>query len=221
MGLGFHPANRVGSAWQQGASVWSWVVSALLGVFRRPRGFWDRVMVDRRAARGLAVVNAATAGVVGVGIPAYMLRDVMLFVVFAPLAGVTVWVLTLIEHAGLRFWGRVHGARITKDVAWAVCGHASYGWVIGGVLVAAGWIVGMFDRASGYFHIGQSGRVAVLPFGSWLYMVIGAFVGLLLFETLTYLGVRRMRFANRPSGGDQPVGTERGGEAAERPFRGS
>ena len=42
--------------------------------------------------------------------------------------------LTTLETLGLRTFGRQRGWRVTRNVAWTVCAHASFGWVAGGLL---------------------------------------------------------------------------------------
>ncbi len=192
------PARRTGSPWQRRPSIVGWLASGF-AVLRRPRAFWDKVSVDRVSGRNLALLNAGVTALIAVGIPAFVMRDPGFFIAFWLLASGTVLTLTLVEQWGIRFWGNVHGGRITKGVAWAVCGHASFGWVIGGVLVATGWIVGGLiadGRGASWGALGW--RIAFAAPVSVGFVVGGGVVGLLLFETLTYLGARRMRFANAP-----------------------
>lgn len=193
------PARRAGSAWQQGVSLGAWVRTGL-GVLRHPRTFWDRVLVDGRSGRSLAMMNAASASTLMIGVPAVVMRlDLLTSVMVWLLLTSVLWILTAVERWGLSFWGRVHGGRVTSDVAWVVCGHAGVGWVIGGGLAGIGWILGGLFTASqwtlfrGVVFI--SGPPSLWTFG------VGCGVGLLTFEMLSYLGVRRMRFANAPGAG--------------------
>jgi hypothetical protein len=111
--------------------------------------------------------------------------------------------LTWVEVGGIRFWGRVHGFRVTRGVAWSICGHASVGWLVGGCLAAVGWVVGQAISETDYRVFGSGRFVALAPVAAPVLIAVGGIAGLLLFETLTYLGVRRMRFANAP--GARPV----------------
>lgn len=105
--------------------------------------------------------------------------------------------LTYIEHAGIRFFGNRRGWRITPPVAWTVVGHASYGWLVSGVLV------GILANPSVYLSIPW--REALLPFVIWqvdgytLTLVAAAFWGMIVFEVVVYMGVRGMRYANPPT----------------------
>jgi hypothetical protein len=105
-------------------------------------------------------------------------------------------VLTKIESAGIRLYGRVHKTRITPTVALALTAHATVGWIVGGVLMAVGFGVGL-----GLYEIAMHrnvdafrGLMMLAPI--WM-PLMGGFVGLLIFETIVYLGGRKCRFANR------------------------
>ena len=119
--------------------------------------------------------------------------------------------LTTLETLGLRTFGRQRGWRVTRNVAWTVCAHASFGWVVGGLLAMlshalsltppgqAGLLkmLGWIDENFGYFNFAGRGLQ------EWLPRCLGLFLGMLVFETVVYFGIRRCRFANetisRPS----------------------
>lgn len=156
--------------------------------------------MEAASGRGLAALNAAATGALAAAVPAGALRDVGLFLTIGPALALLVFGLTFVETLGIRFWGRVHGFRVTRAVAWSVCGHASFGWVVGGGLAGAAWVVGQLDAVgSGYTAFGAGRVLATAPVAQLGLIVLAAVVGMLLFETLTYLGVRRMRYANQAS----------------------
>ncbi len=116
--------------------------------------------------------------------------------------------LTTLETLGLRTFGRQRGWRVTRNVAWTVCGHASFGWVAAGFL-------GMLCHALSLTPPGQAGLLKLLGwidenFGymsfagrglqEWLPRFVGLFLGMLIFETVVYFGVRRCKFANTAAG---------------------
>jgi hypothetical protein len=109
----------------------------------------------------------------------------------AAVAGVLL-LLTWIETAGVRFF---HGGRVTRDVAWSVCAHATYGWVVGAVLVTLGW--GLIDLD---IAIARAVRVPRLGarLGDWVAVppVAGFFIGMMVFEYRVYQGIRICRYAN-------------------------
>jgi hypothetical protein len=102
------------------------------------------------------------------------------------------------------FFGRRRGWRVTPTVAWAVCGHASVGWVVAGCLVAAGLHAASLaarGRPAGPALLARDIVIAWAP-------LAGFFAGMLVFETLVYLGVRRLRFANAAGAGGSGRGVE-------------
>lgn len=119
--------------------------------------------------------------------------------------------LTRIESAGIRFFGRRRGWRVTPDLATAVCAHASVGWAAAGLGVLA---VSMYWQA----HWGPGTTLvqrlsAVQYYWVWAPSLAGVFLaGLVLFEILVYIGVRECRYANPPGAGVS--GVNQAGRAA-------
>jgi hypothetical protein len=110
------------------------------------------------------------------------------------LAGV-LFVLTWIETLGVRFFGRRRQWRVTAPIAWSVCAHAAIGWVIGGVLHALFPL--MAFAASPLIKL-LPDAVAIraaeaLALGG---PIAAFFAGMLIFESLVYVGVRECRYAN-------------------------
>lgn len=201
-----HPDRRTGSAWQRRPAPGSWlrtVVAALL----RPRELLGLVQIERRRSLALAWASCAAAAVlavVGLGLPLGLAAAGLLFPEGAPSVAGWAWGsagaaalgtlilmgLTWIEARGIRFFGARHGFRITPDVAWAVCGHAAAGWVLG----SAAGTLGAWAGVGGYW-LGLPGwAVPVFP-------VLGIAAGFLFFEWFAWLGMRRCRYANPPGAG--------------------
>jgi hypothetical protein len=112
----------------------------------------------------------------------------LVYVILASLSG--------IEWLGIQFFGSRRGWRITPNVARVICTHASVGWLVGGMLVLVGSVIG-----AGLLRLTMSHDVGVFRGPMMLAPIwmptAGFFVGLLVFETLAYIGMHRMRFANR------------------------
>lgn len=122
---------------------------------------------------------------------------------------VGLFVLTWIECRGVRFFARKRGWRVTKDVSWQVCAHASIGWVLSGLvplmflatLYVLSTYLGVSPRGSivirwGWFNAGIVGWNEIV----WMTgMLMGYGSGLLAFEILVYIGVRQCRYANPPA----------------------
>ena len=109
--------------------------------------------------------------------------------------------LTAVERLGIRFFGRVHKARVTECIARALTTHASAAWLAGAVLFAAGLAVGtrVHEGTMGQ-NVGASRGLMMLS--PALLAMLGGFFGMLWFETIVYLGLRRCRFANRAKPGE-------------------
>jgi hypothetical protein len=119
-------------------------------------------------------------------------------------AAVVLGVLTWVEARGIRFFGRQREWRITKAVAWAVCAHASVGWIVMAVMPMV--VLAGFYTAQRFFGVAPNGtidlgsrfgRVSLNAAAQGGGLVVALIAGLLVFETLVYVGVRRCRFANR------------------------
>ncbi len=95
--------------------------------------------------------------------------------------------LTSIEFTGMRFFGRRRRWRTTPGVALVICAHASVGWLIGGMGVALGWIVG--------------GNLPGLTGSGLLWMAVFApFIGgMVVFSLLAGSGFHALRFVNDPA----------------------
>jgi len=106
------------------------------------------------------------------------------------------WLLTLVEERGIRFWGPRRGWRITPTIAKVICAHASVGWVLGSVLAVVGHVVGW-----GLLEITNRHNVGIFRGPMQLAPItlpaLGLIAGMLTFEVLVYIGMGRMKFANR------------------------
>ncbi len=208
------PAARPGSPWQGTRSIRSWVETNYL-MLRRPAAVFDRLRVDRKHLYSLLLVNLLLAGGlltapwVGTLIfdparnargAAWLSRNAQFTLSLAKgtigIGGVLL-VLTAIEAMGVRFFGRRRGWRITPDIAWQVCAHASIGWVVAAVLTILTLVLwlnlsyfglsGWMTRRGGWDDLGM----AAVP-------VAGFLAGMLVFEILVYRGILRCRYANAP-----------------------
>lgn len=174
-------------------------------IIRHPFRSFDRVTIEdpdsagRRTAVRCLIAGSLVAGAFVIGwLPWWFVEmdlpravySALIATLTAVFASALLWVvlllLTWIEMRGLRFIGARHGYRTTKAVAETVCSHASVGWVIGGAIWFLGWIAVGAGVLVDFF----------VPLGL-LIGVVGLIAGLLIFEGLAYIGMRRCKFANR------------------------
>lgn len=205
-----HPDSRIGSPWQRGRRLG--VLHNMVASVRSPRRLYGQVRVDEKSARRLEAESIAWAGallalLVGFGAVMAALHaspgigTIILVGVTAPVLGFVLFVLillglTAIERNGIRLFGRMHHRRITRAVAQTIVAHAAVGWIVAALLTWAGWGLGSGAAYVAQRHVWAMWELT-LTAHYWL-PVAGFAIGLLWFETLVYIGVRRMRFANAP-----------------------
>lgn len=219
------PARRAGSPWQRSPSPLAWFRTLILPL-RHPRACWDALQIDKGSSKRLlaATVWAAAAifalpiaiyfalaepfgswgndtpsSILGMVIALLMVPAATAFQAF--MIGPALFILTAIERRGIRFFGTRRRWRITPAVAETVCAHAAVGWLISAIAFWAG-------VAALWFLEGLAPARPTGPWPAWVHTltdlmpllpVLGLLFGLLTFETLVYLGMRRCRFANTAS----------------------
>lgn len=212
------PAARLGTPVQRRFAVVP-LLRTWHATLTRPRSTFDSASacVTQSAAiqaAALVLASAIAAGIVGVGLIAHEFGRVYYtseqlvearwvsaaYVVGAlgcfGLGLAALYVLTFIEERGIRFWGPRRGWRITPTIARVVCAHACVGWVLGSVLAVAGHLVGRgLLEYTNQHNVGAfRGPMQLAPISL---PVLGLVVGMLTFEILVYIGMGRMKYANR------------------------
>ncbi len=208
------PERREGSAWQ-GSRTMRNAWRTFWAVLRSPRAAFGIVRIDharagqdvrelRTKACGLTALIALTPVVItgaamillwtrSTGAVASLTWIVAVTVIGTPFAAgawvVMLQVLTHIEYLGIQFFGRTRGWRVTPQVADAVCAHAAAGWVAGSIIGTV--VLGVPVMAAALGMSSALGPISVL-----VGLAVGFGVGLVWFECLVYVGVRRCRFAN-------------------------
>ncbi len=185
------PEHRVGSAWQRSPGVLG-LFAAFGAIFLRPMKFWSKVSPDLPGSSALLWANCTSAALIFPGgALVWIAHSKLEAAMLAPIA-VAVWAVALltlswIETRGIRIIGHFRRFRITRAVAYSVVGHAGAGWVVGAI---AGTIATAMLARDDYIEAKLNG----IGVGA----AVAAGVGLVLFEILTYIGMRRMKFANHP-----------------------
>ncbi len=207
------PEKRTGSPWQRAPGLGT-LGATMARTLLLPSRSWRRVRPEwfeswnlLHSSLGIAAAlhSLATAMLlIGSRSPKNPESDLfaMTIILLIPFY-ILLFLMTMVEEIGLRIVGRTRGFRIDKHAATAICAHACAGWVAGGALMIAGAVVGASFSTAAQKRDG--GVVVDLLLHARLALPLAAFVvGLLWFETLCWLGMRRLRFANPPRSYDPP-----------------
>ena len=207
------PKHRTGSPIQQAATGNAYIATNL-AMLRTPAAIFDRLRTTRGGplmAFNVLIAVLLLVPVISL-IPFPTLRTplgsfhIPNYVPAALSAAVAFYFLTFVEHAGIRFYSRRRGWRIPRGLAWEICLHASIGWILASFLCIVGlaitFLLGKRIADGVVWVLNAFGDKSTAPetIITWIGIAFGfggALAGLLWFESLVYLGVRRCKFANR------------------------
>lgn len=198
------PVHRPGSAWQKRQTPLTWAAT-VFRVLWRPRGAWQPVKIEARAAAGLLAINllmasGAAAASLLVGSPQAPKASVPYALSFWGVGFLLVAALTAVEYAGIQGFGRARSWRISPTVALVICAHASVGWLISGLGVAIGWQLTQRTLYLSTARTGPGAGAFTSFWDSWAPVaLIGPFVtGMVVFSLLAGAGFHALRYANAP-----------------------
>ncbi|MEZ6243750.1 MAG: hypothetical protein R3B57_11995 [Phycisphaerales bacterium] len=198
------PERRVGTAWQRKPSVLSFYDLAMATLLH-PLGTLDAMRFSRTSGQlgatyaAIAAVGVAAGAFVAsvnsfarpfdrVGVVGLVVAGVVAIVSWA-ISVVALMFLTWVETRGLVFFAARRGGRVTPEVARAITAHGSVGWVIAGI----GAAVALFPMS----RVEAAGHGTALDASVWAIGVLLVIAGFLFFETFAWLGLRRLKYANR------------------------
>jgi len=189
------PERRPGVAWQHRFSAGAWARTAA-GLARSPGGFFDILSTRGSPApdRLYLLVNACAAGVITGALAATLHRQPPLTAWLLGMAAAKgVLLFSYVEAAGLWFFSRRHGWRVPFARAQRIVAYASVGWLPAAALIAAAApaLAGPGADALGRRLLGAPHPLL----GPLLILALLGAAGL-AFETLAWVGVRRLRYAN-------------------------
>jgi predicted RNA-binding Zn-ribbon protein involved in translation (DUF1610 family) len=211
------PQRRAGSPWQQRPGLFSWARTGWL-VMRHPAMLFGAIRIEPARSGRLLVINHVIAGAflaapwtgTLIGDPSRRARGSGFAIESAALLGMFIaqtlaltcvlLLLTWIEYRGIRFFAARRGWRLTPDAGWQICAHASYGWVLMGILPLVGMTLSFLLGAAslrGVIDLSPALPITIHVSSVVLTAMIagGLLIGLFGFEMLVYLGVRRCKYA--------------------------
>lgn len=198
------PERRTGSPWERRPSLLNYLRTAWWFTAAPRRSFDQLSFRDQPGAGRLLLAHAAAAGGLmslcafawagdgnNPGTPFAVLATVSAFI------GIVV--LSELEMAGARLIGRKHGWRLTRPIVRGIVAHAAVGWCVAGLLTGLGLRFTWITRSA--LNMQPDARSPWWYEWVWwawsLSPLFGFVLGMLVFETLVYLGMLRCRFANR------------------------
>lgn len=190
-------------------------------VLRHPKQTFDRIRIEPRTGRVLLAINLLIAGGIfvdplvgtlagdpsrgghGHSLLVHLAIKAAVWLILATLAAAGLFALTTLEVFGIRFISRQRGWRLTPQAAWQIVSHASYGWLLFTTLPVLA--LALLYSILVLFNIAPNGTFSLAPVYpdpiSWPAVIQGGLVigggliGLFIFESLVYIGVRRCKFA--------------------------
>jgi len=198
------PSRRMGTPFQI-APGWRGFVKQCAMLLRQPKELFGRMEVVNNSnpllfvwATGLAALSL----IAPIGAIAVFDNDDIELRIAAVLMPLVLWMpalfafmfLVWLERIGVVFFSRKRGWRVSKPLAQAICANAAPGWIAAGVLMHLGLGLMllihrvMYDFPRTWWPWVET-AAAAMP-------VLGFIAGMLIFETLVYIGVRRCKYAN-------------------------
>lgn len=210
------PQARTGSAWQQRRGVNSWF-QTVAQTLRHPKRSFQVLQLESGRARWFLPINLAAAvllleigpavliwvseSVVGrIDVADLLHGTLILNAILAPALYVLLLVLCRIEELGLRLIASRRGWRVSRSTARAICTHASFGWTIGAALAAT---VSLLISLT-HLILDNPSLENTIIIVTAISIAASLFVGMLIFETLVYLGLHQCKFANVPHASAAP-----------------
>ena len=221
------PERRVGTPWQQHPSVGSLMRTWWMTLRHPLRTLDVMKVGGRRNRYALKVVTIFAASLIAacgfVAYPVYetirtesalsVLQLVFTIFIWATIPPFPFLVLTWIESRGLTIISRTRGFRVDTPLAASITSHGCVGWLLAAVLFSILYPSGVVliesvrpsfvEYYGGRVLTGIGNEFPVPPAPDWVYWVdralwgTGLLLGFLFFETFAYLGLRRLKFANR------------------------
>lgn len=217
------PSRRTGTSWQRSPGLWTWFRTTWM-MCGKPRALFDVMSTTGRGWRTLMFIYLLIAATLfaapwpemgsirapfptlGPKVVLETVRYVAGSVLNTAIAFSVLWVLTWIEVVGIRFFSARRGWRLSRAASWQIAAHASMGWSLCGLLTLIGLAaMTAIDRVSPslWRHSldltwASLGVVSARNIALILLPLGGFVAGMLVFESLVYIGVLRCRYANAP-----------------------
>ncbi len=204
------PGSRLGTPYQQKPGLRSLLQTAWLTI-HNPKRALEIMSFDRSAPRSplspiltYTVVACIALVMLEMFSKPNSMTNFALFFGIMTIIGVLIWsaffILTIIFAYLLLAIARLLRWRCDTEACWVVAGHAAIGWSFTGFAWVAGWYT---DRLIQYLVPTQSDwhlRIQTMTLIDTVILPVffgGIVLGSLIFAYISYLGLRRCKYANR------------------------
>lgn len=200
------PKSRRGSAWQRvRLRSGPRFVGAVIEPLVHAGSFWSAVRPERvwRSVGLLALSSVIASGVfalaVLIGGPRTGHGDPLYVLAFWVVGALVFAGLSFLEASGLALVGWRHGWNRTPAHLLAIVGHASPGWIVGGMSAGVAWLALQRIDVVWESPVLRIGGQTVLPEGGAVgaALLVSGGLGLVVFEWLAYRGLKSLRYASR------------------------
>lgn len=191
------PALRTGLAWQNRISPIAWLATCWAIVARPTRSYRRLRIGDDRGRRRDRCFLAIWALLIGLTWGLSRLdRGWEMAIDWGLGAAFGVVFLTYIEAFGVAYFSRKRGWRVPWPLAERVACYAAIGWVPAAIIL---WKLNdlILDGSIKHWWPQQLGPWTLRT--EVLVLTLAGGIGILWFETLVWLGVRQVRYANQPA----------------------
>jgi hypothetical protein len=174
-------------------------------VFRHPKQTYRRMRItpSNRLPRLFMLVSAVlSAALFALAVTARPPQERSSVVVLVGTGAVflAVYVLSYIEVLGMAWVCRRRGWRMPIRVAERVAGYATVGWLPSALAMGVAVNLAGSDALREAWRAVGGSRVFAVE-AAWVFLFLLGVAGMLVFETLVWIGVRQVKYANtRPAG---------------------
>lgn len=202
------PERRVGTPWQQSPGVVS-LVQTWWVTLRHPLRTLDVMRIKPVRLSSLVIKPFLLIALHFFTIPFipmlfFGIKSLMYLILLPAFMGIASILIFLtiglmrVESLGLRTISRQRGFRITKDISQQIVAHGSVGWAIVFAGLCSFWNFYLLSKLLSNSDVASLNQQNGIAFGTGLIVMMASFlIGFLFFETFAYLGLRRLKYANR------------------------
>lgn len=207
------PRMRPGSPWQRKRGLGSMILT-WWGLIIHPRKCWEQMQIHTAsglslmgwgltlglALPALGLLTVAVYGTIDSSDPSAILAGMFFILILGGGYLIAAMLYAAFAVSRMKFWARHRGYRIDSRIAWTIIGHASFGLVLAPMLVFIAMLMILAILLSEVFASQVSGDASgiqlTLAVSSYILILASIPIGLIVFEILSSLGMRRMRYRN-------------------------